>query len=75
MAEKARVLLGLGEDSTLSISEIACGDPACGGAETVVLIMRPGRRTEAAKILKPLATVTDAELREALSVFGESPKV
>lgn len=66
LAAKARALLGAGEETTISISEIACGDPACGGAETVVLVMRPGRRTEAAKLMKPLATVSDAELAEAL---------
>ncbi|TSJ61987.1 hypothetical protein FO470_10420 [Starkeya sp. 3C] len=66
LATKARVLLGVGEETTISISEIACGDPACGGAETVVLVMRPGRRTEAAKLMKPLSTVTDDELAEAL---------
>jgi len=66
LAEKARAILGVGEDTTVSITEIACGDPACGGAETVVLVMRPGRRTEAAKLYSPLASVTDAALREAL---------
>lgn len=66
LAARARALLGVGEETTISISEIACGDPACGGAETVVLVMRPGRRTEAAKLLKPLATVSEAELAEAL---------
>ncbi|MCK0208848.1 hypothetical protein MWN33_12490 [Starkeya koreensis] len=66
LAARARALLGVGEETTISISEIACGDPACGGAETVVLVMRPGRRTEAAKLMKPLATVSEAELAEAL---------
>lgn len=66
LAAKARALLGADEETTISISEIACGDPACGGAETVVLVMRPGRRTEAAKLMKPLGTVTDAELEGAL---------
>ncbi len=72
LAEKARAILGLGEDSTVSISEIACGDPACGGAETVVLIMRPGRRTEAAKLLQPLASVTEEALRAALAPHVEA---
>lgn len=69
LADKARALLGASEDTTVSITEIACGDPACGGAETVVLIMRPGRRTEAAKVLRPLGTVTDEDLRDALLPF------
>lgn len=66
LAAKARLILGVDEETTISISEIACGDPACGGAETVVLVMRPGRRTEAAKLMKPLSTVTERELAEAL---------
>ncbi|HSI42487.1 MAG TPA: hypothetical protein VLA00_18225 [Xanthobacteraceae bacterium] len=67
LAARARALLGVGPETTVSISEIACGDPACGGAETVVLVMRPGRRTEAAKILKPLASVVDEDLAAALA--------
>ena len=72
LAAKARAILGVGDETTVSISEIACGDPACGGAETVVLVMRPGKRTEAAKLLKPLGTVTEDELREALLSIGQS---
>ncbi|MDR6955621.1 hypothetical protein J2X65_005004 [Ancylobacter sp. 3268] len=70
LAAKARRLLGADDDTTISISEIACGDPACGGAETVILIMRPGRRTEAAKILRPLAEVIEGDLVEALADFA-----
>lgn len=66
LADKVRALLALEEEATVSISEIACGDPACGGAETVVLVMRPGRRTEAAKVFRPMAQVEEADLREAL---------
>lgn len=66
LAARARQILGVDEETTISISEIACGDPACGGAETVVLVMRPGRRTEAAKLMKPVSTVTESELAEAL---------
>ncbi|MCS0493537.1 hypothetical protein [Ancylobacter mangrovi] len=66
LAARARALLGVDEETTISITEIACGDPACGGAETVVLVMRPGRRTEAAKLFKPLSEVHDDDLREAL---------
>ncbi|WP_371345797.1 hypothetical protein [Ancylobacter sp. IITR112] len=72
LAARARQLLGVGEETTISISEIACGDPACGGAETVVLVMRPGRRTEAAKLMKPLATVTESELAEALQPLSDA---
>lgn len=66
LAESVRRILGLDEDASVSVSEIACGDPACGGAETVILVMRAGERTRAAKLLKPLSTVTDEELAAAL---------
>ncbi|MFK8251598.1 hypothetical protein [Ancylobacter terrae] len=71
LADKARALLGVGAEATVSISEISCGDPACGGAETVILVMRPGRRTEAAKVLMPLAAVTEADLAAALAPLIE----
>jgi len=66
LADLVRRALNLEEEATVSVSEISCGDPACGGAETVVLVMRPGRRTEAAKVLMPMAQVTEEALRAAL---------
>lgn len=66
LADLVRRMLDLEEEATVSVSQIACGDPACGGAETVVLVMRPGRRTEAAKVLRPMAEVGEEELRAAL---------
>lgn len=66
LADLVRRMLALEEEATVSVSEIACGDPACGGAETVVLVMRPGHRTQAAKVLMPMAQVTEETLLEAL---------
>lgn len=75
LAELVRRMLDLEEEATVSVSEIACGDPACGGAETVVLVMRPGRRTEAAKVLRPMGEVTEAHLIEALRpLAGDAEK-
>lgn len=74
LADLVRVTLALEEAATVSVSEISCGDPACGGAETVVLVMRPGRRTEAAKVLMPMAQVTPEALVAALApLAGPSP--
>lgn len=64
-----REVLGLGEDDAVTVSEIDCGDPACGGAETVVLLMRAGRKTEAAKFMKPMAQVTHEDVR---ALFGDA---
>ncbi|PZQ15941.1 MAG: hypothetical protein DI565_08985 [Ancylobacter novellus] len=67
VAALVRDVLALGEDDAVTVSEIACGDPACGGAETVVLLMRVGRKTEAVKLLKPMAAVTEDDVRRELS--------
>jgi len=61
-----RDILALGEDDAVTVSEIACGDPACGGAETVVLVMRVGRKTEAVKLMMPMARVAEEDLRREL---------
>lgn len=70
LADLVRETLSLEEAATVSVSEISCCDPACGGAETVVLVMRPGRRTEAAKVLMPMAQVTAEALVAALAPLG-----
>ncbi len=71
---KACVLrqLGLGEDCAVTISEIVCPDPGCPDLETVILIMRRGERTRALKIRKPLAAVTELDVRESLVLVSEA---
>jgi hypothetical protein len=71
LARRVRALLGLPEDATVSVTEIVCGDPACGGAETAIIVMRPGRRTEFVKLMQPVATVGEDELRRALAKLAE----
>lgn len=63
VASLVREIVGLHEDDAVTVSEIACGDPACGGAETVVLLMRAGRKTEAVKLMMPMAQVADEDVR------------
>jgi hypothetical protein len=53
-------------DVGISVSEIACTDPACPGTETVILIMVPGKKTAATKVPKPLDSVTEDDVRDAL---------
>jgi hypothetical protein len=70
IAEEARAVLGLGEEDAVSVSQLDCGDPACeGGAETVILVMRKGQRTRAAKIPKAIVLVTDADVAEGLKIL------
>jgi hypothetical protein len=59
-------LLELPEAASVTVSEILCPDPACPDLETVILVMRPGRKTEAFKVRRPLAAVTEQDLQEVL---------
>jgi len=65
-----RVAAGLGADAVIKVNEIVCADPACPGMETVLLLMPPGRPTRAVKIAKPMAEVTDDDVRRALARDG-----
>ncbi|MFC3694785.1 hypothetical protein [Chenggangzhangella methanolivorans] len=67
VAALVREIVGLDEDDAVTVSEIACGDPACGGAETVVLLMRAGRKTEAVKLMMPMAQVAEEHVRREFS--------
>jgi hypothetical protein len=63
----ARTAINAGDETVVSVSERDCGDPGCGGARTIVLIMNPGRPTVAVKIDKPLEQITQTELCDALA--------
>ena len=62
-----RDILSLTDDDGVTVSEIACSHPECGDAETIVLVMRLGRSTEAVKVAKAIRLVSEEELREALA--------
>jgi hypothetical protein len=66
----ARAVLGLDENTSLSISEIQCGNPSCPGTETVVLVMRPGAKTRLFRVPAPLMEIDEEELRAALREEG-----
>lgn len=65
-----REALGLGEADGVSVSEIACSHPECGDAETVILVMRAGRKTEAVKVAKAMRLASDDEVRAALATLA-----
>ncbi|WP_029030006.1 hypothetical protein [Salinarimonas rosea] len=65
VAALAREALALPEDATLAVNEIVCADPACPGTETVILVMIPGTRTRAIKVVGEADAVTEAALRAA----------
>lgn len=58
--------LGDSPSFTLTISEIDCGDPACPGLETIILVMRDGEATQAVKIRKPIDEIIETDVREAM---------
>lgn len=58
--------LGLSDEITLAVNEIACTDPACPGVETVILVMAVGRKTRAYKVGKPIEEVTEQDVAAAL---------
>ena len=62
-----RDILSLTDDDGVTVSEIACSHPECGDAETIVLVMRLGRPTEAVKVAKAMRLVSEEELNEALA--------
>jgi hypothetical protein len=62
-----RAQLALDEGATISVSEIQCGDAACPGTETVILVMAPGQKTRAYKVASPLAAVDEAAVAAALA--------
>jgi hypothetical protein len=67
----ARKVINAHDETVVSVSvserERDCGDPGCGGARTIVLIMHPRRPTEAVKIDKPPEQITRTELSDALA--------
>jgi hypothetical protein len=64
--------LSLADDVSITVSEIQCGDIACPGVETVVLVMAPGSRTKAYRIRRPLAAADEAAVHEAM-IEGGAP--
>jgi hypothetical protein len=63
---QVRAMLDVDDDAVVSISEHDCGDPECGGWQTVILVLRPGQPTTAVRIAKPSESVTRDDLSEAL---------
>lgn len=62
-----RETLGLGDDDTVTVNEIACTDPACPGLETVILVMRASEKTRAYKSAGSLVVQTRPMIEKALA--------
>ncbi len=58
-----RELYELAEDVVVSVTELACRDQGCPGIETVIGIMRPGQKIETVRVHKPIAEISEIDLR------------
>lgn len=67
---ETRRLLGLGDDVTVSVAELACREAGCPDIETVIGILVAGTPPHIAKVHKPIVEVTPADLAAA---FAENP--
>src|SRR5258708_22295525 len=72
LKEHARTAINADDETIVTISERDCGDPSCGGARTIVLIMHPRRPTEAVGIGKPLEQITQTRSEEHTSELQSS---
>ena len=57
-----RERFALAEQTSVTVSEIVCRDPACPGVETVVLILDAGVKTRMVRIARPMIAVTVADI-------------
>jgi hypothetical protein len=67
----ARTVLQASPDTAFAVNEIVCNDPGCPGIETVILVMEPGRKTQALKIPKPLDDVEAVDITAAAATSNE----
>ena len=56
----------LAPGTAVTVNEIVCLDPSCPGIETVMLLMKAGKKTRACKIAKAMDEVTEQDVRNAL---------
>ncbi|MFC7398640.1 hypothetical protein ACFQU1_15680 [Chelatococcus sp. GCM10030263] len=60
-------LSGVSDETVVSANEIICADPSCPGAETVILLMEPGRATRALKVSLAAEEVTRDDIAAAIA--------
>ncbi len=75
--ELARERFRLGDDETLTVTEVECALPGCPPIETVIVFWtQGGNQRHHYKVFKPVAEVTEADLppwwmKDALAVTEE----
>lgn len=68
-----RAELDLGEDDTVTVSEMACPKPGCPPVETVISIFPAGEESYLIRVCKAVADVEPMDVLTALA-FGDHPE-
>ncbi|WP_187972001.1 nitrate reductase [Aquibium microcysteis] len=63
----ARAALALSDDVPVSVSQVACREAGCPDLETVIGVMKPGFNFTTYRVLKPVAEITETDVRRALA--------
>ena len=66
VAHWVRGHIGDADGISVGVSGSECGHAACGGNDTIILLMRAGEPPVRVKIAKPIEMVTQAEVADAL---------
>ena len=72
MKAALRHVLGLAEDATLTISQLACFETGCAPLETVFGLLRPGAPQQQHKIHKAADDVVASDLAEVCEAWGHT---
>jgi hypothetical protein len=67
VAQWVRERIGDDEGVAVGVSGNECGHAACGGNDTIILLMRAGEPPVRVKIAKSIEMVTQAEVADALA--------
>ena len=67
LKEQVARVMALAPDVGVSITEISCGSPGCPDSEIVVLILREGAPTQAAKLHGAMDAISDQAIVEAFA--------
>lgn len=62
----------LPKESTVLVSELRCTEPGCPPLETVIALFHQDGRSTQRKLHKPLAEVTEPDVRDLASLRGEA---
>ena len=63
----AEPIAATAEGDIIMVNELRCTEPGCPPVETVIAILRPGAAPRQIKIHKPVAEVTENDVRTAVS--------